>query len=272
MRKYIPKEKHDLSEKLSEHVDLSIEHQNYLSKLAPEEIADLFFSLLKNRDNISAISQKMVDMGFEQNNLVFKGRSDIPGDQISFSRWLKAAAGSLIIPIRYDENNDIQVLFGKNVDNIWVLPGGHYELDDHKNLDHTFIAELMEETGIIPYSEKFLPYIEATLSHAKDILPYGSVQEAGENFVSKRFSWVLETVLSGADLGYKKRIIIAVYSIIFHDGSKLQPRAADDLNKLQWFSLKQIIEGDNKVGFNLSDLVPAHYDALKYSLTRLKYL
>jgi len=238
-------------------------------KLDSKSAAELFFSLLENPDYVSAISSHMVENGFSERNMVFQGNSNNPGDQISLSRWVKAASGALIVAMRYDINGQPEILFGrKKKSEIWVLPGGHYELDEHCNLEHSFVAELMEETGIIPHSPKLLPYIDATLSHAKDILPYDSI-EAAKDFVSERFSWHLETVLSGANLGYNKRIILAVYSIVFHDGNQLNFKAGDDLVALKWFNVKQIIAGDHESNFDLSKLAAAHYQAVKHVLLRM---
>ena len=274
MESLISNNKPEIAKKLNSHVNIKQNLQELLENLNPEEISDIFFTILGKADNVSAISEKAALMGFAENNMIFKGKTDNPGDHISISRWAKAASGSLIIPLRYDSNGDPEILFGKkNGLDTWVLPGGHYELDEHKNLDHTLIAELMEETSIIPYSDKFLPYIKSTIEHIKDknILPYKTIEEARSSFVSYRFSCHLETILSGGDLGYNKRIILAVYSIIFHDGEYLQYRANDDIAELRWFPLKEILAGDKERNFSLSKLLPAHYKALKHTLTRMNH-
>jgi len=266
MKKYIPEGKPEIADILANKLQLSTEQQQFLDTLSSEDKATLFFKLLADKGNVSEISKRIVDLGFDQNNLLFEGLSGAPGDQLSVCRWLKAASGALIVPMRYNKQGDLEMLFGKKGD-IWVLPGGHYELDEHRNLEHSFVAELMEETGIVPNNEEFQGYIAETLEHANHILPYNSVLEAG-NFVSNRFTWNLETVLSGANLGYGKRIILAVYSILFHDGDTLKARAADDLEALSWFSNQEIMAGNADKDFSLAKLLPAHYDAIQYVLKR----
>ncbi len=273
MKKFIPENKPNINQELDKSISLNSEQQDFINNLNPRDAAAAFFSLIKNPKNVSEIARLASEIGFSENNMIFDGESGNAGDHISISKWAKAASGSLIVPIRYDAKGEIEILFGRKKDiEIWVLPGGHYELDDHKNLDHTLVAELMEETGIIPNNDKFLPYINMTFDHAKDMLPYKNIEEARENFVSDRFTCNLETVLSGGDLGYKKRIILAVYSIVFHDGEKLNPEPNDDLKKLKWFPLKEILSGSVKEDFSLSKLTPAQYKAVKHVLERMNLL
>jgi len=268
MKKYLPRNKPEINEVLARNIKISQEQKEFLGSLSESEKTELFFTLLQDSKNVSNISTRINELGFDQNNIIFQGETKDPGDQLSICRWVKAASGSLIIPMRYGRDGQLKILFGYK-ENTWVLPGGHYELDEHRNLDHTFVAELMEETGIVPNIPEFQKYIEETLIHAKNILPYDSIISAG-NYVSNRFTWNLETVLSGAGLGYGKRIILAVYSIVFHDGDVLKSKAADDLEKLEWFSVSQILSGDSANNFKLSNLIPAHYEAVQYILSKNK--
>ena len=211
----------------------------------------VFFHLLQDPELVSELSSALAKVGYAQNNLLIPGAKGTVGDQIVLCRWLKAASGSMMMATRFDEAGELEILFGEKRDGgapFWALPGGHYELDNHANLDHTLVAEMMEETALIPYSQELLPYITATLEEARDLLPYKSIEDAPDNFISRDFSWELVTVVSGKRAHHIKRSINIGYRVHFHDGAKLEPKATDDLGRLKWFKLSQLsLEGEERL-------------------------
>lgn len=222
-----------------------------LSSLSIAEREAAFFHLLKDPALVSELSNALAKVGYAQNNLLIAGAKGSVGDQIVLCRWLKAASGAMMMATRFDEAGELEILFGEKRDAnmvFWALPGGHYELDNHANLDHTLVAEMMEETALIPYSRELLPYITATLEEARDLLPYKTIEEAPDSFISRDFSWELVTVVSGKRAHHIKRSINIGYRVHFHDGAKLTPKATDDLGSLQWFKLSQLyMEGEEKL-------------------------
>jgi 8-oxo-dGTP pyrophosphatase MutT (NUDIX family) len=215
-----------------------------LNGISSEDAAALFFYILQNPSHVTNISKAMVDAGYAQRNLAILGKTGKEGDRIVLSRWPKAASGSAIIATRYNLQGELQVLVGKKIppaqQPFWALPGGHHELDEHDNLEHTLVAELMEETGIIPLADEFMPYIQDTLAHAGEKLPYRSIQDAPAELVSNDLTWQLITVISGEKAHHEKRCINVAYRVHFNDGDLLQPRGSDDLGELKWFSLSQM--------------------------------
>ena len=273
--KFLPINKPDFKAAIENNTSLSEDHKKFIQTLSEDELSDMFFAILQDPKNVSQIAGKLAKMGFSENNMAIEGETSNPGDHISISRWSKAATGSLIIPTRYDENGELEILCGKKRDlDAWVLPGGHYDLDLHKNLEHTLIAELMEETGIILLSDKFLPAINLTIEHQKDILPYNSIEEADDHFISEKFSWNLEAIISGARLGYKKRIVLAAYRVHFHDGAKLKPIAADDLEEISWFKIRDILPKystpQNDKQISLDKFPTGQFVAIRKTLERIK--
>ncbi len=234
---------------LQEHLAPHAAVKERLKDLSAEEAGALFFHMLNTPEYVSQIAQIMASTGYAQRNMPFAGAKGTLGDEVILSRWRKAASGSIIIATRYNAGGELEILFGKKQvadfeHPFWALPGGHYELDHHQNLEHTLVAELIEETGIIPLTDEFLDYIKATIEEEKDILPYNSVEEAGEEFISRDLAWELITVISGPKANWAKRSINVAYRVHFNDGDRLRPTGSDDIGELTWFPLSKIEIGD----------------------------
>jgi len=274
-KKFLPFNRPDVYSVLEKNIQLNVKQKDFLDSLSREELIDVFFIALSDPQNVTMLVERMIEMGFDQNNMIFDGISKKSGDQLSICRWLKAASGAIILVTRYNYDGELEILLGRNRDikNLWVIPGGHYELDDHKNLEHTMIAELMEETGIIPLSDEFLPYIKSTLELQQSVLPYKSLDEAKE-FTSNKFFYNLENVISGVGLGYGKRIIQAVYRIHFHDGLKIKSQGSDDLEFVKWLKLRNILpidqEAKTQEEISLNKFIPGHQMALKGIMKKLE--
>lgn len=221
----------------------------WAESLTPEEAAGRLFALLQRPEHVSEIAQWMIASGFAQRNLVFRGAAGTDGDQVVLCRWQKAASGAAIIATRQGAQGELEILFGrKQVTALaypfWALPGGHHELDDHETLEHTLVAELMEETGIIPLADEFLSYIHATLQKNAGYLPYHSLADAQEHFIARDIAWDLVTVVSGDEAHWEKRSVNVAYRVHFVDGAHLRPHGSDDMGELAWFPLSHILMQD----------------------------
>jgi ADP-ribose pyrophosphatase YjhB (NUDIX family) len=220
-----------------------------LSTLSKSQITQLFFTILQNPEQVSHISEAMVKAGFAQRNLSVSGVTGVEGDRVVLSRWRKAANGAAIIATRMNAVGELEILFGKKTwvtpaKTFWSLPGGHYELDSHETLEHTLVAELMEETGIIPLSDEFMGYIEDTLKQSADVLPYSSLETAPTHFIARDVVWELIAVVSGDKAHHEKRCINVAYRVHFNDGDHLMPQGADDLGQLKWFKVSELEMSD----------------------------
>ena len=243
----------DFVKKIEQRHQIDPKISAFLNSLDVSDKASLFFSIsiLKDPESISTISKSVAATGYSQQNLPFPGMKGTPGDEIVLNRWRKAASGSIIMPTRYNADGELEVLFGmkrgQGVDvDYWALPGGHFELDQHTNLEHALVAELIEETGIIPLIDEFRSYVEKTIADEKDKLPYNSIGSAPNNYISRDLVWDLVTIISGYEANITKHSINAGYRMHFNDGAHLKPEGNDDLGVLKWFKLSEIEFGDEE--------------------------
>lgn len=275
--KYIPA-KPQIAKAILRHIKPNADAASIIENLTPDDTAALFFEILQNKENVSHISQIMRNSGYAENNLTFPGETEKPGDELSLCRWVKAACGATIMVTREDKNGELEILFG-NKNGTWLLPGGHYELDDHANLEHTMVAELIEETGIILLSDEFRHYAHAAIEQEKDNLPYDSIENAPSQFIANNFVWEMVTVISGQALGWQKRHVGVAYRIHIYDGQNLKPIANDDLTDITWFKISKLsfsTPGSDKESkkdiIHMGELLLGHNQVVETAIRRIRAL